>query len=102
MQLTATYADGKTRLRALLDHPMESGHRRDSLGSVIDANFLKELVVKIGDRILLESVIGPNLSKNPYLSVEFDGVEVGDAIEVVWTSNNNEESSRKVTVEKAV
>ena len=58
--------------------------------------------MKVGDRILLESAIGPNLSKNPYLSVEFEGVDVGDTIEVVWTSDTDEESSRTVTVEPAV
>lgn len=101
MRITATTSEGKTHLRALLDHPMESGHRSDRQGNSISANFLRELVIRHGERVLLQSDIGANLSKNPYFSIEFEGAEIGDSIEIVWTDLNGEESSRTVTVEPA-
>ncbi len=101
MRITAVISEGKTQLRALLDHPMESGHRSDRRGNRIDANFLRELVVKRGDEVLLHSDIGANLSKNPYFSIEFDGAEIGDQIEIIWTDMHGEESNRTVTVEPA-
>ena len=101
MRISATLSEGVTQLRALLDHPMESGHRSDKRGNSINANFLRELVVKRGDDVLLQSDIGANLSKNPYFSIEFEGAQIGDEIEIVWTDMHGEELNRTVTVEPA-
>jgi len=88
-------------LRALLDHPMESGRRTDSRGNVIDANFLHRVVVKLGERELLVSDLGANLSKNPYFSFEFDGANPDDELTVEWKDNAGDTRTYTVIVKAA-
>lgn len=101
MKLSATLIDGTTRLRALLDHPMESGMRRDSLGTVITANFIRKVEVKLGERQLFTSDWGGNLSKNPYFSIEFEGAQVEDVLTIEWQDNEGGSRSHTVTVQAA-
>jgi len=99
MRLSAISIDGTVKLRALLDHPMESGKRLDKLGKTIDASYLQQLIVKQGDNILVSSQIGSNLSKNPYFSFEFEGVDIGQELTLEWTDEKGEPGSATVTVE---
>ena len=99
MKLSATLIDGTTRLRALLDHPMESGMRQDSLGNVISANYIRKVEVTLGERQLFSSDWGANLSKNPYFSIEFEGAQVEDELTIEWQDNEGASRSFTVTVE---
>lgn len=101
MRLSATFADGTTRLRALLDHPMESGQRTDSRGTAIDADFLRKVSVTLGDRQLLSTDIGANLSKNPYFSIEFEGAAPEDEVTIEWENDKGETNTYTVKVEAA-
>jgi len=99
MRLSAISIDGTVKLRALLDHPMESGKRLDKRGKAIDASYLQQLIVKQGDKILVSSDIGANLSKNPYFSFEFEGIDIGQELTLEWTDEKGELRSATVTVE---
>ena len=99
MRLSAISTDGTVKLRALLDHPMESGKRLDKKGRAIEASYLQQLVVKQGDNVLVSSDIGSNLSKNPYFSFEFEGVDVGQELTLEWTDEKGELRTATVTVE---
>jgi len=99
MRLSAISTDGTVKLRALLDHPMESGKRLDGRGKAIDASYLQQLVVRQGDNVLVTSDIGSNLSKNPYFSFEFQGVDIGQELTLEWTDDKGELRSATVTVE---
>lgn len=101
MRLSANFFDGSTRLRALLDHPMESGRRADSRGNVIDANYIQKVIVKLGERELLVSDLGANLSKNPYFSFEFTGANPDDELTVEWQDNEGDTRSYTVVVKAA-
>ena len=101
MRLSATLLNGTTRLRALLDHPMESGLRTDSLGNTISANYIRKVEVKLGERQLFASEWSSNLSKNPYFSIEFDGAEALDELTIEWENNEGATKSHTVIVEAA-
>ncbi len=99
MRLDATLFEGVTRLRALIDHPMESGKRADRDGNLIDAEFIQHVAVTRNGQSLLDTNWGPNLSKNPYVSFEFTGANVGDQLDVSWTDNLGNSASKAVIVE---
>ncbi len=101
MKLSATLIDGTTRLRALLDHPMESGKRHDSEGNVITANYIRKVDVKLGERQLFSSEWGSNLSKNPYFSIEFEGAQAEDELTIEWLDNEGGSRTFNVIVEAA-
>ena len=101
MRLSATFNDGVTKLRALLDHPMESGKRSDSRGNLIAANFIQSVVVKLGDRTLISSDWGSNVSKNPYFSIQFEGASPDDEVTIEWEDSTGKTGSHSVVVEQA-
>ena len=98
MRIDARYDAGITRLRALLDHPMESGLRTDRRGGVITANFIRSIEILHDDEVLLEGDWGGGVSRNPYLAVEFDSLAVGDKLTLKWTDNDGQERAYSVTV----
>ena len=101
MRLSATLMEGTTRLRALLDHPMESGLREDARGNPIAANYIRKVEVKLGERQLFLSDWGSNLSKNPYFSIEFEGAAVEDELSIEWEDNEGKTRTFTVVVEAA-
>lgn len=100
MRINATLGAGQTRVRALIDHPMESGLRTDSRGNTISANYIREVSVKHGERLVMTAQWGPSLSRNPYLSFEFAGGEAGDEVTLEWIDNRDENASRTVIIEE--
>lgn len=80
--------DGKTEIRTLISHPMETGRNRaPETGEFIAAHFIQALIVKHNGEIVIASDLGVGISKNPFFSFQLDGGAVGDKIEIQWTDN---------------
>ena len=85
--------NGITEFKALVEHPMETGNRKDSKGNIIPAQFIQEVVVKHGDKVVMTAEWGPAVSKNPYLSFKFKGATKGDTLNLSWVDNTGESDS---------
>ena len=80
IKIRAKNKDGVTTVKALMDHPMETGSRKDGDGNKIPANFIQEVVCKLGEKVLITALWSGGVSKNPYLSFKFDGGNPGDVL----------------------
>lgn len=100
MRITANYLDGITTVRALIDHPMESGLRSDLRGNRIPENRIHAIKVTCRNSVVMEVEVGTALAKNPYLSFDFEDGEVGDEIEVSWTDTKEQSKSKKLTIKQ--
>lgn len=85
--IRARHRDGRTQVKVLMSHPMESGHRKDEGGQTLPAWFIREVEVRCRDRLVLKARWGPSVSRNPYLEFTLRGFEVGDRIVVRWLDN---------------
>ncbi len=85
-------------VKALMRHPMETGMRKDAQGNKIPAHFIKEVMVKVGDRVVMQANWGAAVSQNPFLGFEFHGAKAGDEVVVSYVDNKGEtgEGSAKV------
>ncbi len=86
-RVKAKAAGGKTNVKMMAKHEMETGRRKDKSGQLIPAQFLQTVVVKHAGNVVFEANLGTAISKNPYLGFSFAGGAKGDALEVSWTEN---------------
>jgi sulfur-oxidizing protein SoxZ len=91
IKIRAKLKDGETEVKCLMNHPMETGLRKDSkTNEIVPAHFIQEVVCKSKDQVVMTANWSGGVSKNPYLAFKFTGGAVGDAIEVTWTDNKGE------------
>jgi len=99
LKVRASGKKGYAVIKAILFHPMETGLRKSKeTGQVIPAHYIQEVFVKHNDAEVIKVNMGIAVSKNPYLSVEVDGAEKGDAITIGWLDNLGESASADVKV----
>ena len=88
-----------TEVKALMNHPMETGLRKDKkTGEVIPAHFIKEVICKWNDKVVMTANWSGGVSKNPYIAFKFAGAAKGDKIELAWTDNKDESESATAEV----
>lgn len=97
-KIRASAKDGITEVRALMQHEMENGRRKDEAGKLIPAWFITDIKAQHNGRIVLEGQFGTAVSKNPYLVFRFRGGKAGDKIKLSWVDNRGDTSSDEVEI----
>lgn len=98
MRIRAKLLPNAVEVKVLIRHDMETGKRKDSSGKIIPPHFIKTLVVKHNDRIVLDTVMGIAVSKDPFLSFRFkDGAE-GDKVTATWVDNIGDTRTDETTI----
>jgi sulfur-oxidizing protein SoxZ len=93
IKLRAKASKGVVTVKALMNHPMETGLRKDKkTGKLVPAHHIQEVVAKAGDNTVLEAVWGGAISKNPYLSFKYPGAK-GDSLTLSWVDNKGNSDS---------
>jgi sulfur-oxidizing protein SoxZ len=90
--------DGVTTVKVLMKHPMETGMRKGSDGNKIPAHFIEIVEAKLGDQSLFTAMMGPAVSKDPYLAFETTVPKKGDKIQISWKDNQGQSQSTDATV----
>lgn len=76
-----------TEVKMIINHPMETGRKKNDAGELIAAYFIQLLTAKLNDKVVLEMQWGTGISKNPYLTFYLKGAKVDDKISVNWVDN---------------
>ena len=98
IKVRAKERKGVVTVKALMNHPMETGLRKNTkTGKNFPAHFIQEVTASSGGKTILSANWSGGISKNPYLSFKFDGAK-GDAITIAWVDNqgNSESVDSKV------
>jgi sulfur-oxidizing protein SoxZ len=98
MKMRATLGQGFTDVRVLMNHPMETGQRKDSDGKLVPMHFIQNLTVKMNGKVLVDAQISQAVSRNPVFSFRLKGGAKGDKIEVAWVDNKGESNSTEIAV----
>lgn len=86
-RIKAKASDGKTEVKMMAKHEMETGLRKDKEGNLIPAQYIQEVSVSHGGKVVFESNLGPAVSKNPYMAFTFAGGAKGEELEIAWKEN---------------
>ncbi|MEN9894002.1 MAG: thiosulfate oxidation carrier complex protein SoxZ [Pseudomonadota bacterium] len=91
-------ADGRTALRLLAAHPMETGQRIDADGRRVPAWIIQTLTLRLRGRTVLRWHCGTAVAQNPYLELTLRDAQVGDTIEVDWVDSLGRRRNDRTTV----
>ena len=88
IKIRAKNKNGITTVKALINHPMETGMRKNKkTGKLIPAHYIQELSFEHNGKTVLDAHWGTAISKNPYLSFRFKDGSKGDAVKLSWKDN---------------
>ena len=99
MRIRATMAGDVADVKVLMNHPMETGTRKDAkTGQLVPAHFIQEVTATINGVTVLDAEIGAAVSKNPYLGFKVKGAKAGAKVVVSWMDNKGEKNSAEATI----
>ena len=93
IKVRAKAKGGMTTVKSLMNHPMETGQRKNKKGEKIPAHFIQEVVAEHNGNTVMTAHWGPAVSKNPYISFKFAGGAKGDKLKISWVDNKGESDS---------
>jgi sulfur-oxidizing protein SoxZ len=99
MRIRAKLKGDEVEAKILVQHAMETGLRKAADGTKIPPHFIKTLVVKYEEKIVLESVMGIAVSKDPFISFSFKGGAKGGNLSVTWVDNLGETRTDSAVVD---
>lgn len=100
VQVPATVKKGEPfEVRVLVQHPMESGFRREVDGSAVPVNIVDKLACRYGGREIFRAELGTGMAANPYIVFYAIAGDSGP-IEVEWSDDRGQagKTSASVTV----
>ena len=93
IKLRAKAKKGTVTVKALMNHPMETGLRKNKkTGKMIPAHHINEVTAESGGKTVMTAVWGGAISKNPYMSFKYAGAK-GDSLTLSWLDNQGNSDS---------
>jgi sulfur-oxidizing protein SoxZ len=85
---------GNGEIKLLITHPSENGLRKDAKsGWMIPAHFIKNVVVAVSGKTVMDAQWGGGVSKDPYLAFKVKGMKAGDKVTVSVEDNKGDKGS---------
>ena len=98
MKIRATLQGDVADVRILIQHPMETGQRKDSKGDLVPLHFIQSVVVTHNGKSVLDAQWSQAISRNPFLGLRVKGAKTGDKISVTWADNKGDKRTDETTV----
>jgi sulfur-oxidizing protein SoxZ len=87
-----------TEVRILMQHPMETGLRKDDKGQTLPAQFIQSFTVSLNGKPIIDGQLNTSISKNPLFTFKARGVKGGDKLAVTWVDNTGDKRLDELTV----
>jgi sulfur-oxidizing protein SoxZ len=99
MKIRATMQGDVADVKVLMNHPMETGLRKDAkTGQLVPAHFISTVKATVNGSVVLDGALCGGVSKNPYLGFKVKGAKAGDKVEVSWADNKGDTRTDSATV----
>ena len=85
-------------VRVLMNHPMETGQRKDASGNLIPQHFIQEIAVKLNGKTVIDAQVSQAVSRNPVFSFRVKGAKAGDRLEISWLDNKGDRNSTETAL----
>jgi len=87
-----------TDIRVLMQHPMETGQRKDEKGQSLPMHFIQNFSISHNGQLLVSGQLNTSISKNPLFGFKARGIKPGDKLAVSWTDNIGDKRQDEVSV----
>ncbi len=99
MKIRALMEGDVCNVKVLMNHPMETGQRRDAkTGQVVPAHFIQTVTASLNGRLVMEAQWSQAISKNPFFGFKVKGAQKGDRITVAWVDNLGDRNSTDAVI----
>ena len=98
MKIRAGLKGDVADVRVLMNHPMETGQRKDGAGNLIPIHFIQEVTVKLNGKTVIEGQISQAVSRNPVFSFRVKGAKAGDKLQISWLDNKGDRNSTEAVI----
>lgn len=99
-RIRARMRGGAAEIKLLLQHPMETGNRRDPVTNIkVPRHFIREVRCEHKGIEVLSCDWSWGVSRNPFLSFRVTGAQPGDAITVTWSDSEGVSDSIETPIE---
>ncbi len=99
MKIRATLQGEVADVKLLINHPMETGQRKDpKTGQPIPAHFITNVTATLNGKPVLDAQWSQAVSRNPFLGFRVKGAKAGDKIKVSWVDNKGESDTIETSV----
>ena len=76
-------------VRVIVQHPMETGYRRDLNGQAIPTNIVDKLTCRLGELVVFSAEFGTGVAANPYVQF-YAKAEASGELVVEWSDDRGE------------
>lgn len=87
-----------TDIRILMQHPMETGQRKDDKGQTLAMHFIQTFSVSLNGKPLIDGQLNTSISKNPLFAFKARGIKAGDKLTVNWLDNTGDKRLDEITL----
>ncbi|MDP3537731.1 MAG: thiosulfate oxidation carrier complex protein SoxZ [Azonexus sp.] len=87
-----------TDIRILMQHPMETGQRKDDKGQTLPIHFIQVFAVSHNGKPMIDGQLNTSISKNPLFAFKARGIKAGDKLTVNWQDNTGDKRQDEITV----
>jgi sulfur-oxidizing protein SoxZ len=94
IKIRTTLQGELTEIRILLQHPMETGQRKDpASGQTIAAHFINTFTLSANGKPLVDGQLNTSISRNPLFAFRAKGLKAGDKIVASWIDSKGDQRS---------
>ena len=87
-----------TDIRILMQHPMETGQRKDDKGQTFPAHYIQTFTVSLNGKAIIDGQLNTSISKNPLFTFKARGIKAGDKLSVAWMDNLGDRRQDEIIV----
>ena len=99
MKIRAVQQGDLAEIRILLQHPMETGQRRDpKTGNNLPPHFIQTFSLAVNGKTIVNGQMNTSVAKNPVLTFRLKGVKSGDRIQAQWQDNRGDSRTDEALV----
>lgn len=99
MKIRASMAGNAAEVKCLMNHPMETGLRKDAkTGALVPAHHITQVTAALNGTQVLDAQWGGGISKNPYLAFKVKGAKKGDMVVVNWVDNTGDKNTAEAAI----
>jgi sulfur-oxidizing protein SoxZ len=99
MRIRAQVHDDVAEIKILMNHPMETGRRKQASGELVPSHFIQSVAATLNGKKVLDAQWGVAVSKNPFLGFRVKGAKVGDELVVSWIDSRGDKRTDKAVLE---
>jgi sulfur-oxidizing protein SoxZ len=97
IRIRAKATGNVVEVKALINHPMDTGQAKDKSGNLIPEYFIQTVEAKVNGQTMMNAQWSVAVSKNPYLAFQYNGKK-GDTVDLVCVDNKGETYEGSVKV----